>query len=106
MPAFDLVIRGGTVVDGTGSAPREADVGIIGNRIAAVGTIAGGGGGGDRRQGQAGHARLRRHPHALRRPGGVGQPHGAVLLARRHHRRDGQLRRRLRPLQARPTANG
>ena len=43
MPAFDLVIRGGTVVDGTGSAPREADVGIIGNQIAAVGAIPGGG---------------------------------------------------------------
>ena len=43
MPAFDLVIRGGTVVDGTGSAPREADVGIIGNRITAVGAIAGSG---------------------------------------------------------------
>ncbi len=40
MPAFDLVIRGGTVVDGTGSAPREADVGIIGNRITAVGAVA------------------------------------------------------------------
>ena len=39
MPAFDLVIRGGTVVDGTGSAPREADVGIIGNRITAIGAI-------------------------------------------------------------------
>jgi N-acyl-D-aspartate/D-glutamate deacylase len=43
MPEFDLVIRGGTVVDGTGTAPREADVGLIGNRIAAVGTIAGSG---------------------------------------------------------------
>lgn len=43
MPRFDVVIRGGTVVDGTGSAPREADVGIIGNRIAAVGTVGGGG---------------------------------------------------------------
>ncbi len=43
MPAFDVVIRGGTVVDGTGSAPREADVGIIADRIAAVGAIAGGG---------------------------------------------------------------
>ncbi len=43
MPAFDLVIRGGTVIDGTGSAPREADVGIIGNRITAVGAIAGNG---------------------------------------------------------------
>jgi N-acyl-D-aspartate/D-glutamate deacylase len=40
MPAFDLVIRGGTVVDGTGSAPREADVGISGNRITAVGAVA------------------------------------------------------------------
>jgi len=41
MPAFDLVIRGGTVVDGTGSAPREADVGLIGNKIAAVGEVTG-----------------------------------------------------------------
>ena len=37
---FDLVIRGGTVVDGTGRAPIEADVGIKGNRIAAIGTLA------------------------------------------------------------------
>ncbi|MFL5283713.1 MAG: amidohydrolase family protein [Rhodopila sp.] len=43
MPRFDMVIRGGTVVDGTGSAPVEADIGIIGNRIAAVGEVAGGG---------------------------------------------------------------
>jgi N-acyl-D-aspartate/D-glutamate deacylase len=43
MAAFDLVIRGGTVVDGTGSAPREADVGLIGNKIAAVGQISGAG---------------------------------------------------------------
>lgn len=43
MPEFDLVIRGGTVVDGTGSAPREADVGIVGGRIAAVGALPGGG---------------------------------------------------------------
>jgi N-acyl-D-aspartate/D-glutamate deacylase len=43
MPAFDLVIRGGTVVDGTGAAPRQADVGIIGNKLAAVGQVSGGG---------------------------------------------------------------
>ena len=43
MPAFDLVIRGGTVVDGTGAAPVEADVGIVGNKIVAVGQIAGSG---------------------------------------------------------------
>ena len=43
MSEFDLLIRGGTVVDGTGGAPREADIGIIGNKIAAVGSLSGGG---------------------------------------------------------------
>ncbi|MET0894507.1 MAG: amidohydrolase family protein [Acidimicrobiia bacterium] len=34
---FDLVIRGGTVVDGTGGEPMVADVGISGPTIVAVG---------------------------------------------------------------------
>jgi N-acyl-D-amino-acid deacylase len=38
-PAFDVVIRGGTVYDGTGSAGRRADVGIRADRIAAVGDL-------------------------------------------------------------------
>src|ERR1051325_539824 len=33
----DILIRGGTVVDGTGAAPRVADVGIRGDRIVFVG---------------------------------------------------------------------
>ena len=37
MSAFDLVIRGGTVVDGTGAEPRCADVGLRDGVIAAVG---------------------------------------------------------------------
>ena len=36
MPTFDLVIRGGTVVDGEGGAPRTADIGITGGMIADV----------------------------------------------------------------------
>lgn len=38
-PAFDLVIRGGTVVDGTGGPPYASDLGLNGDAIAAVGTI-------------------------------------------------------------------
>jgi N-acyl-D-amino-acid deacylase len=36
---FDVVIRGGTIYDGTGSPGRRADVGIRGDRIAAVGDL-------------------------------------------------------------------
>src|SRR5580698_6056639 len=36
---LDYLIRGGSVVDGTGAAPRTADVGIRGDRIVAVGRV-------------------------------------------------------------------
>jgi len=36
---MDLVIRGGTVLDGSGAAPRVADVGVQGGRISAVGDL-------------------------------------------------------------------
>ena len=35
----DLVLRGGMVLDGTGSPPVRADVGVSGDRIAAVGDL-------------------------------------------------------------------
>jgi N-acyl-D-amino-acid deacylase len=40
----DLVIRGGLVVDGTGAPARRADVAVSGDRIEAVGELAGTGG--------------------------------------------------------------
>ena len=93
----DLVIRGGTVVDGTAAAPAfRADVAVDDGRITEIGDV--------RDEAREvidadrapRHARLRRHPHALRRPGHVGPDAHPVELARRDHARDGQLRRGLR----------
>jgi N-acyl-D-aspartate/D-glutamate deacylase len=43
MADYDLVVRGGTIADGTGSATREADVAVKDGKIAAVGAISGNG---------------------------------------------------------------
>ena len=40
-PAYDLVIRHGTVYDGSGGAARAADVAVIGDSIVTVGDLAG-----------------------------------------------------------------
>src|SRR5438128_3836277 len=37
---FDVLIRGGSIYDGSGNPPQRADVGIKGDRIAAVGDLA------------------------------------------------------------------
>lgn len=44
MPACDLVLRNGQVIDGSGEPPRRADVAVIGDRIVAVGDIPAGAG--------------------------------------------------------------
>ena len=38
-PAYDIIIRNGTVIDGTGDARYKADVGIKGDRIASIGNL-------------------------------------------------------------------
>jgi dihydroorotase/N-acyl-D-amino-acid deacylase len=40
-PAYDLIIAGGVVYDGTGAAPVRADVGVRGDKIVRVGDLAG-----------------------------------------------------------------
>ncbi|MCA1602790.1 MAG: D-aminoacylase [Acidobacteria bacterium] len=37
--SFEVIIKGGTVYDGTGGTPRRADVGIRGDRIVAIGDL-------------------------------------------------------------------
>ncbi len=38
-PVYDTILRGGQVLDGTGSPAREADVAILGDRVAAIGDL-------------------------------------------------------------------
>lgn len=40
-PPFDVLITGGQVLDGTGAAAQRVDVGIRGDRVAAIGQLAG-----------------------------------------------------------------
>ena len=39
--SFDVLIRGGSVVDGSGKPPRRVDLGISGDRIVAMGDLSG-----------------------------------------------------------------
>ncbi|HYE87821.1 MAG TPA: D-aminoacylase [Vicinamibacterales bacterium] len=38
---FDLIVRGGEVIDGTGQPAQRADVGVAGDRIMAIGDLSG-----------------------------------------------------------------
>jgi N-acyl-D-amino-acid deacylase len=41
MQQVDVLIRGGTIYDGSGAAPLVGDVAIAGDRVVAVGPAAG-----------------------------------------------------------------
>jgi N-acyl-D-amino-acid deacylase len=38
-PRFDVIVRGGQIIDGTGQAPQRGDVGIVGDRITQIGDL-------------------------------------------------------------------
>ena len=93
---YDLLIRAGTIVDGSGNAAFTGDVAVQDGRIVAVGRV-------------EGPARRTLDADGLLVTPGFVDVHthydgqatwdplaDAELLARRHHRGDGQLRRRLR----------
>ena len=63
---FDIVIRGGTVVDGTGATRRTADIGIVGNQITDVGPALGRGHREIAADGLLVTIRIRRYAYALR----------------------------------------
>ena len=89
---LDVVLRGGDVVDGTGAPRRRPTSG------SATGASSRSAPSTSRRRARIdvrrarGRARLRRHPHALRRAAAVGPDVHAVAAARRHHRDRRQLR--------------
>ncbi len=41
MTTFDLIVRNGSVVDGTGAAAVRADIGVVGDRVSAIGDLRG-----------------------------------------------------------------
>ncbi len=94
---LDVVIKGGTVVDGTGAPSYTADVGVRDGRIVEIGTV------------REPADQVLDADGALVTPGWVdvhthydgqvdlGRRPRAVGLQRCHHPRHGQLRRRVRP---------
>jgi N-acyl-D-aspartate/D-glutamate deacylase len=99
---LDLVIRGGTVYDGTGAPGAPADVGVRGDRIVAVGAVVDRGAEELEAGGLAvppGVIDVHTHDHfaVLQEPAmGLQDPAG------RHQRRGRQLRLRRGALRGRP----
>ena len=72
MNDYDLVLRGGTIIDGTGASAFIGDVAVHGGCIAAVGLVPGTGREEIDATGKLVTPRLCRCAHPLRRPGNLG----------------------------------
>ena len=89
---LDVLIRDGTVVDGTGAPGGPPTSASATGASSPIGEIDEPADAHDRRRRQGRRARLRRHPHALRRAGVLGHDAVAVAAARRHDRDRRELR--------------
>ena len=78
--SYDLIIRGGTIVDGSGLPRYQADVGIKGGRITSIGKVSG-----------PADEVIDAEGHVVA-PGFLGSTRELLLLARRDVGRHGQLR--------------
>ena len=99
--SYDLVIKNGTVIDGTGAFRRRADVAVQDGKVAEIGKVTDGAKETIDASDLIVVARLRRSAYSLRCAdllGSTGQLH---LVARRHDCRDGKLRSRYCSVQTR-----
>ena len=90
--SYDLVIKNGSVIDGSGAPRYRADVAVADGRIAAIGRVDGKARTDDRCRRARRDARFRRRPYAHGCAGVLGSDRLVLVLSRRHDGGDGQLR--------------
>ena len=89
--AYDILIRNGLIVDGSGMPAFRGDVGVKDGKIAEIGKLSGTAERIVDADGRRRVAWLHRQPLPLRRAGDVGSAVHVLAAARRHHRHLRQL---------------